>query len=145
MTPLDVVGLVVIILLVIVGALFALRTVVRRKEASARVRYPDARHIDRAASFFGQQSRGPAQMRGSGLLILTGSELIFEMLVPSQVFRIPLGSIQAIEHPTSFLGKTRFAPLLKVIFLNDQGEADAMAWQVPDLEGWTRMIHAGRG
>jgi len=100
--------------------------------------------IDRAASFFGQESRGATQMRGNGTLILTDTDLIFEMWVPNREFRIALRSIQSIENPTSFLGKSRFTPLLKVVYINDQGTADSMAWQVTDLSNWMRLINEAR-
>jgi hypothetical protein len=130
---------------VIFGSVFVvLRNTARQKEASARERYPNARQIDRAASFFGQESRGVTQMRGNGILILTDSDLIFEMWVPNTEFRIPLRSIQSLENPSSFLGKSRFTPLLKVIYTNEQGTTDAMAWQVPDLSGWMRRINEAR-
>jgi hypothetical protein len=126
------------------GVFVVLRNTARQKEASARERYPNARQIDRAASFFGQESRGVTQMRGNGTLILTDSHLIFEMWVPNTEFRIALRSIQSLENPTSFLGKSRFTPLLKVVYTNEQGTTDAMAWQVPDLSGWMRRINEAR-
>jgi hypothetical protein len=145
---LDVVILVVglaIFFVVVFGAVFVvLRNIARQKEASAWQRYPDARQIDRVASFFGQESRGVTQMRGNGTLILTDSDLIFEMWVPNKEFRIRLRSIQTIENPTSFLGKSRFTPLLKVLYTNDQGAPDSMAWQVRDLSGWMRLINDAR-
>jgi hypothetical protein len=145
---LDGVGFVVLLLLslaVIFGGVFVvLGKIARQKEASARERYPNARQIDRTASFFGQESRGVTQMRGNGTLILTDSDLIFEMWVPNKQFRISLGSIQSIENPTSFLRKSRFTPLLKVVYINDQGAIDSMAWQVTDLDGWMRLINEAR-
>ena len=145
---LGVTGLVLILGLVFVvifgGVFVVLRQTARRAEAGARERYPQARQVDRAASFFGQQSRGVTQLRGNGTLILTDTELVFEQWVTNQVFRIPLRSIQAIENPTSFLGKSRFAPLLKVVYTNEQGATDAMAWQVPDLGGWMRLLTEAR-
>lgn len=145
----DTVGFVILLLIglavlfvAVFGAVFVvLRNLARKKEASARERYPNARQIDRAASFFGQESLAGTQMRGNGTLILTDSDLIFEMWVPNKQFRIPLRSIQSIENPTSFLGKSRFTPLLKVVYINDQGATDSMAWQVPDLAGWMRLIN----
>ncbi len=122
------------------GVLVALRKIAKQKESQARERYPNAKQIDRSASFFGQESRGITQMRGNGTLILTDSDLIFEMWLPNKQFRIPLSSIQSIENPTSFLGKSRFTPLLKVVFVNDQGIIDSMAWQVRDLSGWMRCL-----
>ena len=150
--PSDTVGFVILLLLglalffvvIFGGVLLWLRNTARRKETSARERYPNARHIDRTASFFGQESRGAPQLRGNGILILTDSDLIFEMLVTNRQFRIPLRSIQAIENPTWFLGKSRFTPLLKVVFINDQGATDSMAWQVTDLSGWMRLIDEAR-
>src|SRR5690606_5453294 len=85
--------------LVFGGVFVVLRNVARQREASARARYPNARQIDRAASFFGQESLGVAQMRGNGTLILTDADLIFEMWVPKREFRIPLRSIQSLENP----------------------------------------------
>jgi hypothetical protein len=145
---LDSVGSVIILLLglavVFVGVIVVLSYVARQKEARARERYPNARQIDRAASFFGQESRGVRQLRGNGTLILTDSDLIFEMWVPNKQLRIPLRSIQTIENPKSFLGKSRFTPLLKVVYVNEEGTTDAMAWQVRDLDGWMRLIDAAR-
>jgi hypothetical protein len=137
-------GLVVFFAVIFGGVFVVLRNIARQKEATARERYPNALHIDRAASFFGQESRGVTQMRGNGTLILTDSDLIFEMWLPNREFRIPLRSIQAIENPASFLGKSRFTPLLKVVYTNDQGGMDSMAWQVPDLSGWMRLINEAR-
>jgi hypothetical protein len=136
--------LAIFLLLVFGGVFLVLGRTARKKEASARERYPTAQQIDRAASFFGQESRGAKQLRGNGTLILTDSDLIFEMWVPNREFRIPLQTIQSLENPTAFLGKSRFAPLLKVVYSNAQGTPDAMAWQVPDLDGWMRAINEAR-
>lgn len=138
------VGLAVFFAVIFGGVFVVLRYSARQKEASARARYPTARQIDCTASFFGQESRGVMQLRGNGTLILTDSELIFEMSVGNTEFRIPLGSIQSLENPTSFLGKSRFAPLLKVVYTNEQGRTDAMAWQVSDLSGWMRQLNEAR-
>lgn len=145
----DALLLIIVIVLVVLGVfvlVFAvLRQLAQRKEASVRQRFPDARRVDRAASFFGQESLGVTQMRGTGALILTDSELIFEMWVTDKQFRVPLLNIQSIENPTSFLGKSRFTPLLKVVYRNEKGASDAMAWHVSDLANWMRLIDAARG
>lgn len=137
-------GLAVFFSIVFGGVFVVLRNMARQKEASARARYPDARQIDRTASFFGQQSRGVTQMRGNGTLILTDSDLIFEMWILNREFRIPLQSIQSLENPSSFLGKSRFTPLLKVVYTNEQGATDAMAWHVADLGGWMQLLNQAR-
>jgi hypothetical protein len=66
------------------------------------------------------------------------------MWVLNTEHRIPLRCILSLENPTSFLGKSRFAPLLKVVYTNSQGSTDAMAWQVSDLSGWMRQINEAR-
>jgi hypothetical protein len=137
-------GLAIFFVVIFGGVFIVLRRTARNKEASARERYPAARQIDPRASFFGQESSGAAQMRGNGTLILTDSDLIFEMWVPNKQLRIPLRSIQTIENPLSFLGKSRGIKLLKVVYTNDQGATDSMAWQVIDLAGWMRWIDAAK-
>jgi hypothetical protein len=144
-----IVGILVIAALtlgIIFGVLyFVARPMARRRGQVARQQYPDARLVDETASFFGQESRGAGQMRGNGTLIVTDSEIIFQQWVTNREFRIPLRSIQSIENPTSFLGKSRFAPLLKISYLDDTGRVDSMAWQVRDLSGAQRVIEEARG
>ncbi len=138
------IGLATFFVVLFGGLLMFLRSVARKKEADAWGRYPRAHRIDRAASFFGQQSRGVAQVRGNGTLILTDSELIFEMWLPKREYRIPLTSIETLENTKSFLGKSRFTPLLQIIFHHEDGTKDAMAWQVRDLSGWMQQIEKAR-
>jgi hypothetical protein len=121
-----------------------LRGVAQRSESTARQQYPDARLIDAGALFFGQESRGVTQMRGNGTLIVTDSDVIFQQWVTNKEFRIPLSAIQSIENPTSFLGKWQGVPLLKINFLDDSGQADAMAWRLRDLSGVQRVIEEAR-
>lgn len=121
-----------------------LRGMARQSEENARQQYPDARLIDAGALFFGQQSRGVTQMRGNGTLIVTDSEVIFQQWVTNKEFRIPLSAIQSIENPTSFLGKWQGVPLLKINFLDDSGQPDAMAWRLRDLSGTQRVIEEAR-
>lgn len=152
MTALGGLGFVLLLLLALAaffvvvfgGAFVVLKRFARQKEAIVSAHYPNALHVDRAASFFGQESRGVTQMRGNGILILTDTELLFQMWVPNQEFRIPLRSIQSLDNPSSFLGKSRFTPLLKVIYTNEQEATDAMAWQVPDLTVWMRLLDNAR-
>jgi hypothetical protein len=89
--------------------------------------------VKSGANFFGLESLGMAQVRGNGVLVFTERELYFEMWIPKRVFRIPLASIEFVETPRSHLGKTKARPLLKVVFLNERGERDSMAWLVSDV------------
>jgi len=73
-------------------------------------------------------------------LILADSELFFHQWWVNKKFRIPYRAITVIEHPTSFLGKTRYTPLLKVVYTNDQGLTDSMAWWVDNPYELKRLI-----
>jgi len=93
-----------------------------------------------SANFFGRQSQGVRQVRGNGVLILTRKKLVFEMWMPKKTFSIPVDSIQKIEHPRSFLGKTKYFPLFKVIFKKPDGDPDSVAWLVPDPKAWGDIV-----
>ena len=108
----------------------------------AQRRYPNPRLFVKNASFFGQESLGVTQGRGNGTLIITDSELVFIRWMPRKEFVISLKSITGLETPTSFLGKTRFTPLLKVVYTNDTDHPDSMAWHVDDREGVKRTLES---
>jgi len=93
-----------------------------------------------SANFFGQQSLKSLQIRGNGVLILTPEELYFEMWHPQKVLEIPISSIVKVENTRSFLHKTVFSKLLKVIFRNETGEEDAAAWWVNSLNKWIEEL-----
>ena len=92
------------------------------------------------ANFFGQQSHKSTQVRGNGVLILTVEDLYFEMWVPKKNFRIPINSILKIEITKSFLRKSIFRKLLKVVFTNQESEEDAAAWWVTSLDKWIEEL-----
>jgi hypothetical protein len=145
----GIVGVTLLILAIVFGAIFGVRALgikglAGNRAEEARQRYPNARLIVNNASFFGQESRGFGHLRGNGTLVITDHELVFEMWLPRKEFVIPLRSITGIETPTSFLGKTRFTPLLKVAFTDGSGKPDSMAWQVPDLEGVRRVLESSK-
>ena len=94
------------------------------------------------ANFFGQQSRKSTQVRGNGVLILTAEELYFEMWRPKKILQIPISSVLKIEITKSFLHKSVFRKLLKVVFTNQEGEEDAAAWWVTSLEKWIEELES---
>ena len=93
-----------------------------------------------SANFFGQQSHKSTQVRGNGVLILTAEELYFEMWRPKKVVQIPTSAILNVEITKSFLHKSVFRKLLKVVFQNENGEEDAAAWWVSSLEQWIEEL-----
>ena len=94
------------------------------------------------ANFFGQQSRKSTQVRGNGVLILTAEELYFEMWRPKKILQIPISSVLKIEITKSFMHKSVFRKLLKVVFTNQEGEEDAAAWWVTSLEKWIEELES---
>lgn len=94
------------------------------------------------ANFFGQQSRKSTQVRGNGVLILTAEDLYFEMWRPKKILQIPISSVLKIEITKSFLHKSVFRKLLKVVFTNQEGEEDAAAWWVTSLDKWIEELES---
>ncbi|MHA1292726.1 MAG: hypothetical protein ACTSQJ_08685 [Promethearchaeota archaeon] len=92
--------------------------------------------ICKSANFFGQKSIGWKQIRGNGVLILTEEELYFEMWHPKRILQIPIKFVQKIETPKSFLGKSKFKRLLKVVFKSKNNIIDSAAWLVNKLDRW---------
>lgn len=86
------------------------------------------------ANYFGLKSKGLKQVRGGGKLILTDQELYFNQTGTKTELRIPISKIRAIETPRSFLGKSQMIKLLKVIFEDEDGNLDAVAWGVKGLK-----------
>jgi len=93
-----------------------------------------------SANFFGQQSRKSTQVRGNGVLILNAEELYFEMWRPKKILQIPTSTILKVEITKSFLHKSVFRKLLKIVFQNENGEEDAAAWWVTSLEKWIEEL-----
>ncbi len=139
-----VVGAVVLFVAIFAIALRAVARAAKEHEAAARREFPNAALVDSGALFFGQESRGAAQLRGNGTLVLTDAEMVFKQWVVDREFRVPLGWIVAIEKPRSFLGKSQFVELLCVKYRDDAGKDDAMAWRVRDLSGWIQAIERAR-
>ena len=113
----------------------------RIKEIEASFQESEIVKVSESANYFGLESKGVKQIRGNGVLILTKKKLYFEMWVrPKTVIEIPINSIQKIESVKSHLKKSRFQNLLKVIFTNERGNDDSVAWLVRDLEEWIRLL-----
>jgi hypothetical protein len=89
----------------------------------------------------GRESRGKGQVRGNGWLALTDDELRFKQWVPAREERIPLATVTAVETPRVWLGKTVGRKLLCVRWQTADGTADAMAWEVRDLDDWLVALH----
>jgi hypothetical protein len=96
--------------------------------------------MKRDANFFGIESHGVLQVRGNGILLLTDTYLVFGMFRPPRDFLIPLARIEKIELVESHLTKTVFQPLMKVYFINEEGDADSVAWWVANPTEWKNIL-----
>lgn len=145
MSPVIFILLMVVILMgVLVFSLYLLRRQITNRTQAARERFPNAKLIIPSANFYGQESKGVMQLRGNGTLVLTDTELYFEQWIVQREFRIPLAAIQALETPSSYLGKTNFRPILKVVFRDESGKTDSMGWLVGEVEALKRAVDAAR-
>lgn len=121
-------------------SLFKRRILRRINEILNQFERNDIEFVSEDVNFFGIQSRKKRQVRGNGTLILTKNLLFFEMWWPKRQFSIEIKQIEGLEIVKSFLGKTRFKPLLKVKFLDVSGIQNSMAFLVPNLEEWKRRL-----
>jgi len=119
------------------------RKYLNRKSSEILSNYSEREILKKSldANFFGLQTLGIGQLRGTGLLVLAERNIIFNLYIPKKEFRIPLKSIIRIESPKSHLGKTKSRRLLKIVFINNKGEEDSIAWDVGDLENWVLQLN----
>lgn len=90
---------------------------------------------DTSANFFGLKSLGGGQIRGNGILVLTDKNVRFFRYFPKKEITIPIQSIKNIDSTNAYLGKSVFAPLLKIEY-----EGDETAFWVEDLQEWTDAL-----
>ncbi len=115
----------------------------RRKIAEEVLARLDANQVlafDEGANCFGVESKGKGQVRGNGCLALSPKGLLFIMWVPRKELHVPLDRITSVERVKSHLGKSIFRELLKVNFVNAEGQQDSAAWYVRDLSAWETAL-----
>lgn len=93
------------------------------------------------ANSFGVKSKGGAQVRGNGALVLTRDELYFVRAAPREEYIIPINSIRKVFMPKVFNGKSVFVPLLCVDYDTEYGE-DSIAWALKHADKWKDAIEA---
>ncbi|MBN1801594.1 MAG: hypothetical protein JW891_08830 [Candidatus Lokiarchaeota archaeon] len=96
----------------------------------------------RGANFFGQESKGVAQIRGNGNLILYKNELFFKQWLPKKIISIPLKKIKSVDTTSFHIYRYTGRPLLKVVFENEKGQNDSVAWIVGMLDRWITTINS---
>ncbi len=130
-----------LMLLLVLGPKLVLR--VLRPGLEARVagdhEASDVLMKDLTANLFGVQSKGKAQARGNGALVLTAQGLRFYQVMPERDLSIDLEDVETVELVRSHLGKTVGRELLRVSFSNG-GNPDSVAWYVADPLAWRQRI-----
>jgi hypothetical protein len=88
---------------------------------------------------WGLESEGLAQIRGNGVMALTGQELRIARLVPAKEWHLPHHSITHVALEPSFLGKRRTKPVLVITFAKG-GRTDRLGVYVRERQSWLEAI-----
>ena len=136
-----VVSILAFVALLFVLIMFPVARRARRLKAEMEAEVGDDAERSENVQGLGLESRGKGQVRGNGWLVLTDDELRFRQWVPNRETRIPRAAITAVETDRWWLGKSVGRKLLVVRWQTPEGGADAMAWNVRDLEGWLAALH----
>lgn len=91
---------------------------------------------DTAANCFGLRSAGAGQIRGNGFLAATADEVVFVMWVPRRVVHVRRLLLVEADTTRSHLGKTVSRDLLRLRWINDDGDEEEAAFAVRNLPAW---------
>ena len=98
------------------------------------------RYLDKCAIFRARVSNGYSQSQGKGYLVLTDDELHFKMTLLNIEIQIPASSIIRAGKTNRLLGVNPGGTMLKVDFKDIDGEDDAIALSVNELDTWIKEI-----
>lgn len=129
----------VVLLLAVIGKIYS--RIRKRLEEIVTDRFADQAVLAMTtrANFLGVKSKGGAQLRGNGALVLTAQTLYFIRAVPEKEYTIPIQTIDHVTLPRIFNGKSVMVPLLCIHYKTEYGE-DAMAWALKDPKYWKNTI-----
>ena len=96
-----------------------------------------------AATSFGVASHEADQVRGTGTLVLTDSEVAFAQWRPDRLVRIPRSDIIAVDTTQEHLGKALNREVLRIRWTGADGE-DAAAFFVRELDPWLTDLGGSR-
>ena len=145
------VWLIIAIAILCIGAFFfILKNKQNKLEEHFQKRFSNRaiQNLDKSALYVARESDGLSHFRGIGYLVLTEKELFFERQLKSIIIHIPISSIISIGKTKRLGGQSPGPLMLKVIFKDQSGETDAIAWKVRELDGWiaklTELVNHGK-
>lgn len=113
-----------------------------RTRAQARLReVPGDALRTTAATSLGLVTLGAGQVRGTGTLVLTDTEVAFAQWRPDRLVRIPRAAIHEVDTTRVHLGKTMKSDLLRIRWASaEAGVEDTIAFFVRDLDPWLQDL-----
>lgn len=86
------------------------------------------------------ESSGYSQTSGMGYIALTQDCLYFELALLDLVITVPTTKLQGAEFVRRLKGVSPIRKMLRIMFINENGDDDSIAINVKDMEHWKNTI-----
>lgn len=86
------------------------------------------------------ESSGYSQTSGMGYIALTEEYLFFELVLLDLVITVPTNKLCGAEFVRRLKGVSPIRKMLRIMFVNENGEDDSLAINVKDMEKWKSVI-----
>ena len=86
------------------------------------------------------ESSGYSQTSGMGYIALTEHFLYFELVLMDLVITVPTTQIRGAEFVRRLKGVSPVREMLRIMFINEEGEEDSIAINVKEMEHWKHTI-----
>ena len=86
------------------------------------------------------ESSGYSQASGMGYIAITENFLFFELVVLDLTITVPTSRIQGAEFVYRLKGVSPGKKMLRIMFVNENGEDDSIAINVKEMEHWRNTI-----
>lgn len=86
------------------------------------------------------ESSGYSQTSGMGYMALTENSLYFELVVLDLAITVPTSMLRGAEFVRRLKGVSPVRRMLRIMFVNEEGEEDSIAVNVKEMERWKNAI-----
>ncbi len=86
------------------------------------------------------ESSGYSQTSGMGYIALTDKYLYFELVLLDLVITVPTRHLKGAEFIRRLKGVSPVRKMLRIVFINENGENDSIAVNVKEMEHWKNAI-----